>query len=112
MKRKRREIEDMLKDLEEEILWIGGGDFTARIGKERKKIEGKEDEEHWRNSKDKEVNNERKELLVEDRGWYIANGNLRGDEKEELICIGRRGESLRLSKSEGMEQDRENGNRK
>jgi len=75
MKSKRREIEETLGDLEEEILYIGE-DFNARIGKEGKKIEREEDEEPWRNSKDKEVNNEGKELLglVEDRGLYIANG--------------------------------------
>jgi len=44
IKSKRREIEEMLGDLEEEILCIGG-DFNARIGKEEKKIEGEEDEE-------------------------------------------------------------------
>jgi len=44
MKSKRREIEDILGDLEEEILCIGR-DFNARIGKEGKRIEGKKDEE-------------------------------------------------------------------
>jgi len=43
MKSKRSEIEDMLEDLEEEMLCIEG--FNARIGKEGKKIKGKEDEE-------------------------------------------------------------------
>jgi len=95
MKSKRREIEEMLGDLEEEILCIGG-DFNARIGKEGKRIEGEEDEEPWRNSKDEAVNNERKELLdlVEDGGWDIANGNMRGDENGELTYIGGRGESV------------------
>jgi len=75
MKSKRREIEEILGDLEEEILCIGG-DFNARIRKGGKKIEGEEDEESWRNSKDEEVNKEGRELLdlVEDRGWDIANG--------------------------------------
>jgi len=80
MKSKRREIEEMLGDLEE-VLCIGG-DFNAKIGKEGKRIEGEEDEEYWRNFKDEEVNNEERELLslVEDRGWDIANGNMREDE--------------------------------
>jgi len=58
------------------------GDFNARIGKEGKRIEGEKNEESWRNSKEGEVNNEGRELLdlVEDRGWDIANGNMRGDE--------------------------------
>jgi len=37
MKSKRREIEEMLEDLEDEILCIGEN-FNARIGKEGKKI--------------------------------------------------------------------------
>jgi len=77
MESKRREIEDMLEDLEEELCI--GDDFNARIEKERKR---KEDKEPWKNSKDKEVSNKGKELLglVEDRGWDITNGNMRGDE--------------------------------
>jgi len=53
---------------------------NARIGKEGKRIEGEENEEPWRNSKDEEVNNEGRKLfdLVKDRGWDIANGNMRG----------------------------------
>jgi len=72
----------------------GRGDFNARIGKEGKRIE--EDEEPWRNSKDEKVNNEGRELLglVEDRGWDIANRNIRGDENGELTYIGGRGESI------------------
>jgi len=67
MKRKRKKIEDMLKNLKEEMLCIGGN-FNARIGKEGKRTKGKEDEKSWKNSKDEEVNNEGKELLglVED----------------------------------------------
>jgi len=43
-----------------------------------------------------EVNNEGKELLglVEDRGWDITNGNMRGDEKREFIYIAERAESV------------------
>jgi len=94
MKSKRGEIEEMLRDLEEETLRIGG-DFNARIAKEGKRIEGKEDVEPWRNTKDEEVNNEGKELLdLEDRGWDIASGNMRGDENGELTFIGERGESV------------------
>jgi len=82
-------------DLKEEILCIEGN-FNARIGKEGKRIEGEEDEEPWRNSKDKEVNNEGRELLglVEDREWDIASGNIKGDENGELTYIGGRGESV------------------
>jgi len=45
-----------LEDLEEEMVCIGR-DFNAGIGKEAKRIKGKEDEEQERNSKVKEVNN-------------------------------------------------------
>jgi len=70
-----------LEDLEEEMLCIVGN-FNARIEKEGKRIEGKEDEGPCRNSKDKEVNNERRELLglMEERGWYITNENMRREE--------------------------------
>jgi len=59
----------MSEELEKEILCIEE-DFNVRIGKEGKRIEGEEDEDPWRNSKDKEINNEGKELLGlgEDRG--------------------------------------------
>jgi len=72
------------------------GDFNARIGKGGKRIEGEEDEELWRNSKDEKVNNEGRELLdlVEDREWDIANENMRGDENGELTYIGGREESV------------------
>jgi len=70
------------------------GDFNARIEKGGKRIEEEKNEEPWRNSNDREVNNKGKELLglVEDRGWDITNGNMRRDEKRELTYIGRRGE--------------------
>jgi len=82
MKSERREIEEML------------GDFNARIGKQGKRIEEEEDEEPWRNSKDEEVNNERKELLVENSTWNIGNGNMRGHKNGELTYIGGTGESM------------------
>jgi len=31
---------------------------------------------------------------VEDRGWDIANGNMKGDENGKLTYIGERGESM------------------
>jgi len=42
---------------------LHGEDFNVRIGKEGKRIEGEEDEDPWRNFKDKEINNKGKELL-------------------------------------------------
>jgi len=48
MKSKRRGTKEMLEELEEEILCIGGH-FDAEIGKEGTRIEGEEDEDTWRN---------------------------------------------------------------
>jgi len=77
MKDKRKEIE---RKIEEEILCIGG-DFNARIGREGKRCEEREEKMSCRNSKNRETNRKGKDLLrlLEDRGWEIANGN-RGDE--------------------------------
>jgi len=92
---KKAVIEDMLEDSEEEMLCIGE-DFNSIIGKEGKRIKGKEDEVPWRNSKHKEVKNEEKEFLglVEDRRRDIRNGNMRGVEEGELTYIGGREESV------------------
>lgn len=85
----------MVKEKEEEILCIGG-DFNVRIGREGKNYEGENDKDRWRNSKDKVVNNEGRELigLLEERGWKIGNGNMRGDEVGELTYERGRGTSV------------------
>lgn len=95
MKEKKKELEGKVRELEEEMLCIGG-DFNARIGKEGKRFEESEEKEKWRNSRDKEVNREGKELLrlIEDRGWEVGNGNLRGDERGEFTYTGGRGDSV------------------
>lgn len=49
-------------------------DFNARLGTERGRWEGEEDEDRVRNSKDKIINKERRELLVEKREWEIRKG--------------------------------------
>ena len=67
---------------------ILGGDFNARIG-----TMGEETENTNRQkSKEKVVNTEGKCLLkmTEERGWHIANGNVRGDEEGEYTYIGPR----------------------
>lgn len=95
IKDKRKEIESLVEELEEERLCIGG-DFNARIGEGGKRIEGGEEEEVRRNTKDKETNNEGRELLslVEGRGWDIVNENVRGDEGREWTYTGGRGKSV------------------
>lgn len=66
------------------------GDFNARIRREGKRCEEENDKKVERITKDKEINRERRKLLrlIEDGGWKIINGNIRGDE------TGGRGESV------------------
>ena len=78
-------IKKEVKEDEEENMIILG-DFNARIG-----IEGGWEESEIvnevvkRNSKDKKINGEGREMLkmVEERGWIIMNGQKRGDEMGE-----------------------------
>ena len=69
---------------------ILGGDFNVRIGTMGEVYMGEETENtNKRKSKDKVVNTEGKCLLkmTEERGWYIANRNVRGDEEGEYTRI-------------------------
>lgn len=61
-------IESKIEELEEGILCIG--DFNVRLGTERDRWEGEENKNRVRNSKDKIINKEGRELLsfVEERG--------------------------------------------
>ncbi|XP_024884581.1 trichohyalin-like [Temnothorax curvispinosus] len=95
MRTLRRELEEMIEEREEEILCIGG-DFNARIGGEGKNYEGDNDEERQRSSKDGVINTEGKEFLgmLEERGWEVGNGNMRGDEEGEWTYSGGRGTSV------------------
>jgi len=95
MKKKRKELEKWVEEKREEILCIEG-DFNARIGEEGKRCEKENDKEVRRSTRDKEINREGKELLVliEDRGWEIVNGNIRGDKSGEWTYTGGRGESV------------------
>lgn len=94
MKQLKKILEDKVK-LEEGILCIGG-DFNARIGTERGRWEGEEDENRLRKSKDKIINTEGRELLslIEEREWEIGNGNAEKDEEEEWTYVGEREESV------------------
>lgn len=95
MKDLREKLERKIGELEEERLCIGG-DCNARIGKEGKKYEGGENTEMKRNSKDKEVNKEGREMLgmLEERGWEVEVGNAMGDEEGEWTYVGGRGMSV------------------
>lgn len=77
-----------------------GGDFNARMGEEgggivEEGMNGKE-EGKVRRSKDGKVNKEGKTLIefIEERGWSIYNGVLKGDEKGEYTYTGSRGSSV------------------
>lgn len=84
MKKLKKVLERMVGEREEENLCIEW-DFDARIGREGRKYKEREDDELWRNSKDKIINSEGKELLgmLEERGWEIGNGNTWEDERKE-----------------------------
>ena len=60
-------------------MMILGGDFNARI----ETMLGETENNNSRKSKDKVINTEGKCLLImtNERGWHIANGNVRGDEE-------------------------------
>lgn len=70
---------------EEEGTRVLIGDFNARTGEEGGIIKKGEWEKDWRGrrSKDKKVNAEGRVLVkwVEEVGWTIFNGSVKGDEK-------------------------------
>lgn len=76
---------------------IIGGDFNART-EEQGSIawNENEEEEESRNSKDKIINRQGKDLLahIEQQGLGIMNGNIRGDEEGEITFIGKKGSSV------------------
>lgn len=74
---------------------IVGGDFNARTGNLGSK------DMDWclrkkRDSRDKIINKAGRSLVeeIEERGWYILNGNAKGDEAGEWTYIGERGSSV------------------
>lgn len=99
----RMDKKEYLKSLEGETEkggWkklIIGGDFNART-EEQGSIawNENEEEEESRNSKDKIINRQGKDLLahIEQQGLGIMNGNIRGDEEGEITFIGKKGSSV------------------
>ncbi|XP_070170412.1 golgin subfamily A member 6-like protein 22 [Polyergus mexicanus] len=88
-----RKIEGLKKWMEEREeegrRIIIGGDFNARTGEMGGRVNLGEEEEIGknRNSKDKKSNREGRRLveMLEETGWSIVNGNIKGDEKGEKI---------------------------
>lgn len=100
MERKLKGIKEWMEEREEGRRTIIGRDFNARIGEEggwreegEREKEGKE-----RRSKDKNVNGEGRKLLqaIEETGWGILNGSVKGDEEGEFTYTEGRGETDRL----------------
>lgn len=100
MKDLKKIIESKIEELEEGIILCIGGDFNVKLGTEGGRWEGEEN--RVRNSKDKIINKEGRELLslVEERGWEIGNGNAREDEEEMDLYRRERRIGSRLSDSE------------
>lgn len=94
MERKMEELKEWTEEKEGNKWTIVGGDFNARTGRRGGVIGGEEEEE--RRSKDKKVNEEGKKLIkeMEEVGWGIFNGGIRGDKKGEFTYTGGRGESV------------------
>lgn len=99
MERKLEELDEWVEEGERSNGNNNWGDFNARTGQEGGRlegIEGEEEEEIKRNSKDKKVNKEERKLMewIRERGWSILNGGVEGDEEEYWTYIGGRGESV------------------
>jgi len=87
-----------MEDKEVGIKTIVGGDFNARTGERGGEVRGGDEdrEEPERKSKDKIINAEGKVLLerLEELGWEIWNGSVKGNEEGELTYTGGNGESV------------------
>lgn len=92
-----QEFEYWMDKREEGIRTLIGWDFNARTGREGGVIDGDGleggEERKERKSKDKKINREGRELVrfLEEKGWGIFNGCVRGDEKGEVTFTGGKG---------------------
>ncbi|XP_024883827.1 uncharacterized protein LOC112462336 [Temnothorax curvispinosus] len=93
-----QELGDRMEKKEEGRYTIIGGDFNARTGQKGGRIEEEEGGGlgEGRRSKDKKVDREGRLLVnsLEERGWEIFNGNVRGDEEGEFTFTGGKGDTV------------------
>ncbi|XP_011859464.1 PREDICTED: uncharacterized protein LOC105556959 [Vollenhovia emeryi] len=98
MEKKLSILEGWMEQKEEGVRTIIGGDFNARTGEEggKESIEGADEWEFKRCSKDKRINKEGRKLIqsIKERGWFILNGGERGDREGNWTYSGGRGESV------------------
>lgn len=92
LEEKLRSIEGWVEDRNGGIKTLISGDFNARTGSEGRSVEIEEEvgdsrEMRSRKSKDGMINREGRLLVdwIEKRGWYIINGNIKGDEESIRI---------------------------
>lgn len=86
-------LDDETQNPEERI--VIGGDFNARIGEEGTFDEELETREK-RRSKDKIINREGKFLmkLMEQKAWFVLNGNVEGDRNGEFTYMGPKADTV------------------
>jgi len=99
LEKKIEELKKWMEEREEEgRRVIIGGDFNARTGEMGGKVNMGEDQGaiKTRNSKDKKSNREGRRLVevLEETGWSILNGNIKGDEDGEYTYTGSRGNTV------------------
>lgn len=87
LEKKIEGLKKWMEEREEEGKSVIIGDFNARTGGMGGKVNMGEDQGtiKTRNSKDKKSNREGRRLVevLEDTGWSILNGNIKGDEDGE-----------------------------
>lgn len=100
IRKKWEGIREWIENRGSKIRTIVGGDFHARTGEQGERwkggIEEKEREKGGRKSRDRKMNGEGRYMLeaLEEAGWFIFNGEKKGDEEGEWTYAGGRGESV------------------